>query len=184
MQDGSYFSIVAACMYFIASIIVCTTPKPTPWIKRVKAEDDDTRCLACCTKKQAPDEEVAEKTVPMTDLPADSPDDVAAAVAAGAAASAAAGTAAAYGVEENAEKVDEDSEAAGSASTGDEDKAGEMHTTEGDEMPTAEGDEETGDPGGDEVRLSKVPSVAPSEPSQFGEEITLELSQIMVEEEN
>ena len=88
MQNGAIFSIVAAGFYFVDSIIVCSTPKPTPWIKRVKAEDDDTGCLACCTKKQEPVEDIPEKTVPLQD------NDAELAVAAGAAA----GTAAAIGV--------------------------------------------------------------------------------------
>ena len=113
MDNGAIFSIVAAGLYFVDSIIVCSTPKPTPWIKRVKAEDDDTGCLACCKKKQEPEEDVPEKTVPLQD------NDAELAVAAGATAGAAAGTAAVTGA--MAAEGDDDAAvaAAGDEETGD-----------------------------------------------------------------
>jgi hypothetical protein len=187
MRIGSFFSIIAACFYFVASVIVCTTPKPTPWIKRIKAEDDDTGCLVCCTKKQQAKEqdpeEMPEKSVPRTDSLADSPDEIAAAVAAGAAAAAAAGTAVVIAADDEEEEDkdnvggEEDPEAALAASTGDEDQVDETPAPEEDDSPATEGDEEAGDVKGDE---SAVLSVAPSEASQAGEEITFELSQTMV----
>lgn len=138
MQNGAIFSIAAAGFYFVDSIIVCSTPKPTPWCQRAKAEDDDTGCIACCAKKK-PVEDVSEKNVPQQD------NNVELAVAAGAAA----GAAAAVGV---------------MSMEGDDDA-----------VVAAGGDEETGDAD------SEVDSAAASEPSQAGEEITLELSQSMQE---
>ncbi len=168
MRIGSFFSIIAACFYFVASVIVCTTPKPTPWIKRIKAEDDDTGCLACCTKKQQAKEqdpeEMPEKSVRITDSPADSPDEIAAAVAAGAAAAAAAGTAVVIAADDEEEEDkdnvggEEDPEAALAASTGDEDQVDETPAPEEDDSPATEGDEEAGDVKGDESAVLSVAS--------------------------
>lgn len=169
MQNGAIFSIVAAGCYFVCSIVVCACPKPVPWIKRVSAEDDDTGCLACCCKKKkAPAAEVAENTVPVTDSPEDVGAEAAVTVAAGAAA--AVGTAAVVA----AAKEGDSDEEAGPGVGADDDSA-----------EPAEGDEETGDASTDNddasEEQSEVPSITYSEPSQAGEEITLELSQSMTQ---
>lgn len=145
----------------------------------MNADEDDTGCLACCLKKdEVPKDEVAQKTMNVTDSPPEA-DNTGAAVAAGAAAGA--GTAAVVATANDDDDEEKDLE------KGEDDDV----DPEAAPPPPADeiGDEETGDAGstGDEAASevqsevqSEVPSVTPSEPSQVGEEITLEqLSQSM-----
>lgn len=185
MQNGAIFSIAAASCYFVCSIIVCTTPKPVPWIKRVKADDDDTGCLACCTKKKESEEEpeTEEKTMPVTDT---ANDDLAAAVAAGAAAGAAAAAVVATDdddEEKDLEKGEENADPEAAPPPAADEADDDEDDDDGAAAPPPAADEETGDAGTDEDTKSEVqsevPSVTPSEPSQVGEEITLEIAQSM-----
>jgi hypothetical protein len=41
---------MAGIFYLISVVLVCATPKPLPWIKRLQPEDDDG-CLYCGKKK-------------------------------------------------------------------------------------------------------------------------------------
>lgn len=59
MGNGGIFSILAAIFYLISAILVCASPIPLPWIKRLPPEDGDG-CLCCGKKKEDESLEKAE----------------------------------------------------------------------------------------------------------------------------